>query len=252
MKIAKLSTAEIAYLDEGEAGGDGKIILLVHGFASNAKTNWVGPGWIHTLSESGYRVIAIDNRGHGASQKFYDEEAYTLDKMASDVAALLEHLDIGKAHLMGYSLGARISSTVAANYPGMINKLILAGNGYNMIEGSFDSSDIHDGLIAPEIDKVKTQIGRDFRTFAEATGSDLKALAACIMGGRSYIPKELFETLEPETMVIVGTEDSVAVDGEKLASLIPNGHFEPIPKRNHMNAVGDKVYKEKVLAFLGS
>jgi non-heme chloroperoxidase len=53
-------------------------------------------------------------------------------------------------------------------------------------------------------------------------------------------------------MVIVGTEDTVAVDGEKLASIIPNGHFEPIPKRNHMNAVGDKVYKQAVLDFISS
>ncbi len=248
MKIANLDTANIVYTDEGE----GDPVLLIHGFASNAETNWTGPGWVQLLVDSGYRVIAMDNRGHGGSQKFYEEAAYSLENMASDAANLLTFLNISKANVMGYSLGARIASTLAFQSPELVDKLILAGNGYNMIEGAFDSSEIHNGLAANTVEDVKTKIGIEFRTFAEATGSDLKALAACIMGGRSYIPKSLFESLKPETMVIVGTQDTVAVDGEKLASIIPNGHFKPIPKRNHMNAVGDKVYKQAVLEFLAN
>lgn len=246
MNIAKLDSARIAYLDEGE----GDVILLIHGFASNAHTNWTNVGWTKILIDSGYHVIAIDNRGHGNSQKFYKQQDYLLEKMADDAAALLTHLNISKAHVMGYSMGARISSTLAARNPQMVDKLILAGNGYNMIEGGFDSSEIYDGLMAETDEAVKTKIGTDFRYFAKSTKSDLKALAACIMGGRSYIPKTLFENLKPETMVIIGTEDTVASNGEKLASIIPNGHFVPIPKRNHMNAVGDKVYKKEVLDFL--
>ncbi len=246
MKIAKLPTADIAYLDEGE----GDVIILIHGFASNASTNWVGPGWVQLLGDSGYRVIALDNRGHGASQKFYQEKEYLLEHMADDVVALLKHLNIQQANVMGYSMGARVSATLGSRNPELVNKLILAGNGYNMIEGGFDSSEIYNGLMADTDGDVTTTIGSEFRLFAKATGSDLKALASCIMGGRSYIKKELFETLKPETMVIVGTEDTVALNGEKLSSIIPNSRFEPIPKRNHMNAVGDKVYKQAVLDFL--
>ena len=246
MNIAKLDTAEIAYWDEGE----GDEILLIHGFASNAHTNWINVGWTQFLLDNGYRVIAIDNRGHGESQKFYNQDDYLLEKMADDAAALLSHLEVSDAHVMGYSMGARISSTLASRHSEMVNKLILAGNGYNMIEGGFDSSEIYDALMADTDEAVTTKIGTEFRYFAKATKSDLKALAACIMGGRSYIQKELFENLKPETMVIVGTEDTVAVNGEKLASIIPNGQYVPIPKRNHMNAVGDKVYKQEVLDFL--
>lgn len=246
MNIAKLDAAKIAYLDEGE----GNVILLIHGFASNANTNWVNVGWTQFLIENGYRVISIDNRGHGESQKFYAQDDYLLEKMADDASALLTHLKITKAHVMGYSMGARISATLASRNPEMVDKLIIAGNGYNMIEGGFDSSEIYDGLMAEKDEDVTTKIGTDFRYFAKATKSDLKALAACIMGGRSYIAKALFENLKPETMVIVGSEDTVASNGEKLASIIPNGHFKPIPKRNHMNAVGDQVYKQEVLDFL--
>lgn len=246
MNIAKLDTTEIAYFDEGE----GDVILLIHGFASNAHTNWINVGWTQFLLDNGYRVIAIDNRGHGESQKFYNQDDYLLEKMADDASALLSHLEVGDAHVMGYSMGARISATLASRHPEMVNKLILAGNGYNMIEGGFDSTEIYDGLMADTDDSVTTKIGTEFRYFAKATKSDLKALAACIMGGRSYISKALFENLKPETMVIVGTEDTVAINGKKLASIIPNGQYVPIPKRNHMNAVGDKVYKQEVLDFL--
>ena len=246
MKIANLETADIAYLDEGE----GDVILLIHGFASNANTNWTGVGWVQLLVDCGYRVIALDNRGHGASQKFYEKEAYMLENMADDAAMLLKYLKINKVHMMGYSMGARISSMFASRYSDIIKKLIIAGNGYNMIEGGFDSLEIYDGLMAETDDNVTTKIGVEFRAFAKATGSDLKALASCIMGGRSYIPQSLFENLKPETLVIAGTEDTVAIDSEKLAKIIPNGHFVPIPKRNHMNAVGDKVYKQAVIDFL--
>ena len=54
---------ELAYIDEGPS--DGQPILLVHGFASNIKVNWISPGWVHTLNGAGYRTIAFDNRGHG-------------------------------------------------------------------------------------------------------------------------------------------------------------------------------------------
>ena len=248
MKTAQLQAADINYLDEGEGG----VIFLIHGFSSNASTNWVGPGWVNTLVDAGYRVIAPDNRGHGRSEKFYQESDYALAKMAVDVVQLMDHLEINKANLMGYSMGARISATVTAHHPERIEKLVLAGNGYNMIEGGFESKEIADGLLAESLDAVKTKIGRDFRMFAEQTKGDLKALAACIMGARFHIERGVFENIQNPALVTIGTEDDVAADGEKLASIMPNGRFEPIPKRNHMNAVGDKVYKQNVLEFLNS
>src|ERR1700693_1500406 len=104
---------EIAFLDEGE----GEPVVLVHGFASNKEVNWVAPGWVTTLTRAGRRVIALDNRGHGASSKLYDPAAYHSAAMAQDVAAVLDHLEIARADLMGYSMGARIAAYVAVNSP---------------------------------------------------------------------------------------------------------------------------------------
>ncbi|MDJ0614297.1 MAG: alpha/beta hydrolase [Rhizobiaceae bacterium] len=244
MKIASLSGTEIAYLDEGE----GQPIVLIHGFASTASVNWLGTGWVKTLVDEGYRVIAVDNRGHGNSTKFYDESDYTLTKMAGDIAGLISKLDLNAPHVMGYSMGCRITTTLASEHDIPLGKLVLAGNGLNMIRGGFDTNIVRDALLADTLEEAAPGTGRDFRVFAEKTGNDLKALAACIRG--QVIPQSVFEGLENETLVIVGDQDDIAVDGEKLAELIPNGRFEDIPGRNHMNAVGDKVYKQKVLTFL--
>ena len=104
---------EIAFLDEGE----GEPIVLVHGFASNTEVNWVDPGWVATLTRAGRRVIALDNRGHGASSKLYDPAAYHSSLMADDVRALLDHLGLSRADVMGYSMGARITALLALAHP---------------------------------------------------------------------------------------------------------------------------------------
>ena len=83
---------EIAFLDEGE----GPPIVLVHGFASNKEVNWVYTGWVTALTGAGRRVIALDNRGHGASTKLYDPSAYHSATMAEDVRALLDHLRLAQ------------------------------------------------------------------------------------------------------------------------------------------------------------
>src|ERR1700755_896356 len=104
---------EIAYLDEGE----GEPIVLVHGFASSKDVNWAYPSWVSTLRQAGRRVIAFDNRGHGQSTKLYDPEDYHTGIMASDLGALLDHLDLARADVMGYSLGSRISALFAFKHP---------------------------------------------------------------------------------------------------------------------------------------
>ncbi len=116
MKTFRHDDVEIAFLDEGE----GEPIVLVHGFASNATVNWVQPGWVSFLKQAGRRVIALDNRGHGGSAKLYDPAAYHSARMADDVAALLDHLALARADVMGYSMGARIAAFLALEHPARV------------------------------------------------------------------------------------------------------------------------------------
>ena len=84
---------DIAFIDEGAAEATNGTVLLIHGFASNVAANWVDPGWVRTLGRAGYRVIALDNRGHGQSAKLYDEAAYGPRLMAEDARGLLDTLE---------------------------------------------------------------------------------------------------------------------------------------------------------------
>src|SRR5437588_6692551 len=141
---------EIAYLDEGE----GDPILLVHGFASNKNVNWVYPTWVSELKKNGRRVIALDNRGHGDSSKLYDPEAYYIGTMAGDVGALMDHLNIERADIMGYSLGSRMTAWLAHSHPRRLRSAIFGGIGIGLIEGGGPGENGAAGLAAPALADV--------------------------------------------------------------------------------------------------
>ncbi|HEX8048190.1 alpha/beta fold hydrolase [Rhizobium sp.] len=238
---------KLAYFDEGDPNGPP--VLLIHGFASTAIANWVNPGWLKTLGDAGYRVIAIDNRGHGASDKLYDADTYHPWIMAEDALALLDHLGISEAHVMGYSMGARVSTFLAMAHPDRVRSLVLGGLGIGMVDGVGDWDPIADALLAPSLDDVTHQRGRMFRTFADQTKSDRQALAACIMGSRDLVAREDIAKVEQPTLIAVGTKDDIAGSAQELAALMPHAEVLDIPNRDHMLAVGDKLFKKAVLEF---
>jgi pimeloyl-ACP methyl ester carboxylesterase len=236
----------IAFLDEGA----GAPILLIHGFASNMRFNWIDPGWVGLLTRNGFRVIAFDNRGHGESEKPYDESAYGAPLMAEDARRLLDHLGIQQADVMGYSMGARITAFLALAHPGRVRSAIFGGMGGNMLRPMQGTDKIAQALEAASIDDVTDAYARTFRAFADRTGSDRKALAACIRSSREPLTAEMVARLACPVLVATGTEDVVGGSAEELAAVIPGAEALPIPKRDHMLAVGDRVYKEGVLDFL--
>jgi pimeloyl-ACP methyl ester carboxylesterase len=237
---------DIAFLDEGE----GEPIVLVHGFASTAQVNWVYPGWVATLTKAGRRVIALDNRGHGASSKLYDPAAYHSARMAEDVRALLDHLDLARADVMGYSMGARITAFFALAHPTRLRRAVFGGLGIHLVDGVGLPESIAEALEAPSIADVEDPVGRTFRAFAEQTKSDLKALAACIRGSRQTLTPEEVAAIRAPVLVAVGTADVVAGSARELAALLPAGRAFDIPGRDHMLAVGDRAFKAAVLGFL--
>src|SRR5580693_7363332 len=167
---------EIAYLDEGA----GEPVVLIHGFASNKETNWVHPGWVATLTRAGRRV------------------------MAGDVLALLDHLGIATADLMGYSMGARIAAFCAVLHPRRVRSVILGGLGLHLVEGAGLPESIALALEACSLDEVTDPVGRTFRQFAEQTHSDLAALAACIRGSRQTLSRAEVARIAAPVLVAVG------------------------------------------------
>jgi pimeloyl-ACP methyl ester carboxylesterase len=238
---------EIAYIDEGQ----GEPVVLVHGFASNKEVNWVYPGWMATL-RAGRRAIALDNRGHGASTKLYDPTLYGSALMAEDVRALLDHLGIARADVIGYSMGARIAAFLALGRPDRVRSAVFGGLGSHLVGGGGLPESIALALEARSIDEVIDPRGRMFRIFADQTKSDRRALAACIRGSRDRLSREDVARIAVPVLVAVGTKDDIAGSPHELAALIPGARAVDIPNRDHMLTVGDRAFKAAVLDFLAT
>jgi len=250
MRYFNSNGVSIAYVDVPPHEGQGDPILVIHGFASNHAVNWVNTLWVKTLTRAGYRVVAFDNRGHGQSEKLYDPEAYNSYRMAEDGLRLLDHLGIERADVMGYSMGARITAHMALTAPERMRSMLLGGLGIHLVEGVGLPLGIADAMEVPSLADLTDPMQRMFRAFAEQTGSDLKALAACIRGSRQVLTREEVATITLPALVSVGTKDDVSGSGPELARLIPNAMALDIPGRDHNLAVGDRVHKQGVIDFL--
>lgn len=252
MQFFSSDGVRIAYIDVAPPATDrGEPILLIHGFASNHAVNWVNPQWVETLGRDGRRVVALDNRGHGQSEKLYDPAAYALASMAQDARRLLVHLGIGRADVMGYSMGARISVHLALADPGRVRSVVLGGLGDDLVTGGFPAG-IAEAIEAPAIECLSDPTQRMFRAFAEANASDLAALAACSRGARGTLSVAEVGGISCPALVAVGTADAIAANPHRLAAMLAHGEVLDIPGRDHNRTVGDKVFKAGVLAFLAA
>ena len=241
-------SVEIAYDDAGA----GDPILLIHGFASNGRVNWVDTGWVKTLVDAGFRVVTIDNRGHGESEKLYDPKFYEAAEMAEDARRLLDHLGVERCCVMGYSMGARISAFLAIMHPRRVRAAVFAGLASNMIHGVGGGAEIAKGLEAASVNDITDLGAKAFRYFAELTRSDLKALAACIKSSRVKITEEMLAQIQVPVFVVAGDQDTVSGEVAPLVAAIPGARGLVLPNRNHMNAVGDKTYRREAIAFFKS
>ena len=244
---------EIAYDDrrpDGDGGEMAEPIVLVHGFASSSADNWRGPGWHDTLLEAGRRVIALDCRGHGESSKPHDPDAYDSARMARDVIGLLDHLDVERADLMGYSMGGRLGLVLLDEYPERFNSAVLGGIGSSVFVDIGGGEMIAGALEADDPEELVMPVARRFRTFAEERGNDLTALAACARSMGAVPDKAAFGEVDLPVLVVAGENDDLVGDPEELAAVFPGGRAEVIPDRDHRTAVGDERYKQAVRGFL--
>jgi pimeloyl-ACP methyl ester carboxylesterase len=162
----------------------------------------------------------------------------------------MDHLKIERADVMGYSMGARIAAFFALAHPHRVRSMVLGGLGMHLVDGVGLPESIAEALEAESIADVTDPQGRMFRAFADQTHSDRRALAACIRGSRQVMTREQAASIQTPTLIAVGTKDPIAGSAEELAAVMPHAKALPIPNRDHMLAVGDKVFKAGVLAFI--
>jgi len=232
--FASFDGLEIAYTTFGR----GPEVLLLHGFASDLVGNWVRPGIVTALVESGRRVIAYDARGHGASGKPHEVDAYEHNAMVRDAQALLDRLAITAIDVVGYSMGAIVSSRLVPHEP-RTRSLVLGGVGGRLARGRLPEVRARTAaaLEARAANPGARPVDRAFRRFAERSGNDLAALAAVQRAAAAGTPGDLGAIRVP-TLVVAGADDRLAGPPHELAALIPGAQAAVIAG-NHLSAVAD-------------
>ena len=151
--------------------------------------------------------------------------------------------------LTGFIVG-RITAYLGQRSPERLRNIILGGIGMGLIEGGGPGENVASALEAASLDDVTDPVGRTFRAFADQTRSDRRALAACLRGSRRLMTRDEAAAISVPTLIAVGTTDDIAGSASRLAEVIPGSQVLDIPNRDHMRAVGDRVYKDGVLEFL--
>jgi pimeloyl-ACP methyl ester carboxylesterase len=252
---------KIHYIVEGE----GEPVVLIHGFTANIGAQWGIPGILDKLKEN-YHVIALDNRGHGKSDKPLDPKQYG-PEMVNDVTRLMDHLKIPKAHIVGYSMGGFMTNYLVVTHPDRVITATLGGAGWSK------ANDERLGFMNELADSLESGngIGVLIKHLAPANGpqateeqiksinqmlmitNDPKALAACIRGiGNLAVTEKQLRANKVPTLALIGEDDPLKVGVDELQKVMANLKVEVIPATNHMTAFAGGKFIQDLKAFLAS
>lgn len=237
---------------EYDITGDGPVVILVHGFASDAHVNWVRPGVVRALVDSGRRVVTYDARGHGRSDKPHDPAAYGDHVMVADLLGLADHLGLPGFDVVGYSMGAQVTAWALPDEP-RARRAVLGGIGSRLLlpgapTARYPASAIAEALEADDPDAVASATGRAFRAFADATKADRLALAA-LQRARVVDRFPNLAAISVPVLVLVGDHDTLIGDATALADALPDGRLAVV-RGDHLSAVVDRAFAREVVDFL--
>jgi pimeloyl-ACP methyl ester carboxylesterase len=245
-RFASFDQVELAYT----VTGSGPPALLLHGFGADFDKNWVRPGIAAALVAAGRTVICYDARGHGQSDKPHDPGAYEHDAMVRDAQALLDLLGVDAVDVVGYSMGAIVSSRLAAT-DARARSLVLGGIGGRVGRAADEDrrSRIAAALEARADERgAEDAEARAFRRFTERGGNDLGALAA-IQRAPSNGRTGILKAIAIPTLVVAGADDRLAGSPAELAARIKDATAQVVPG-NHLSAVGRPEFTSAIVEFL--
>jgi len=240
----------IAFDDIG-GPGEGRPMILVHGFTSNRAENWRRLGWYGAFERRRMRTVALDLRGHGESAKPHDPALYGRAAMAGDILALMDHLEIPRAHILGFSMGARLALAAALKAPERFATLTLGGVGEKLFERrEIAGNPMAEAMETDDVESIREPLLKSFRHFADDQKEDRFALAALTRAGDKPLIREDVAGLAVPVLVVAGARDDLAGDPEPLAKAFPDGRAVVIPGMDHFSIVGHALFKATVFDFL--
>lgn len=228
---------------------EAQTVLAVHGFASSARDNWAATGWVRELLGAGFRVLAIDQRGHGLSEKPHEPDDFAMNLLVSDIENVLEVHLVDQFFYLGYSLGARVGWHAAVELPHLLDRAVLGGIPDGKPLGRIDLAQAHafldHGTAVTDPDTLNY-----VRLADRVPGNELRSLIALAEGLR-------FDDEDPDlgnpptqrVLFATGSEDTVLEDSRRLAEATPHGFFYEIPKRHHFNAPGSRDFRAAGMEF---
>ena len=228
--------------------GEGRPVVLIHGYFSDAKTNWLRYGHAAAVAAQGFRVIMPDLRGHGDSAKPHDAASYPPDALMRDGLALVAHLGLTDYDLGGYSLGARTTARMLAN-GATPRRVVLSGMGLAGIVSTAGRG----GYFRNVLTNLGTfeRGSREWLTeaFLKTTKGDPEALLR-VLDTFVDTPRKALGTMTQPVLVVSGTEDDDNGSAAELAAALPAGEYREVPG-NHMSAVTKPELGAAIAAFLG-
>jgi pimeloyl-ACP methyl ester carboxylesterase len=227
------SGIKLRYCDEG----DGQAVVLLHGYAEDLEAGWRKSGVFDGLLKQGYRVIAFDHRGHGKSSRPGAVKDYGLE-MIHDVARLLEHLQVKRAHLVGYSMGAAVADGFLKLYPQHLLSVTLAGYG---------EPPLPESVTPTLISEIRNNLGR----MSLLDGNDPEALARVSVGWREWMALTAPEEIDVRGLVISGRDDFFRSAAEDLAGKYPEFRLVLVDG-DHGTARSQPEFLENLLRHLRS
>ena len=244
--------------------GQGDPIVLIHGFSASAEANWVVPGIFDRLSEE-FQVIALDNRGHGKSDKPHDPAQYGVH-MVEDVIKLLDHLEIEQAHIAGYSMGGFITMKLLVAAPERFLSAIVGGAGWS--RASDDRSIMIE--LAESLEQGRG-VGPLLRALQPVDGdpptpeqvemtnnlilsmNDPLALAAAIRGmSELTIRQDLLEANEVPTLAVIGSRDPLKEGVDAMDGVMSELQIVVLDGADHMSALMDPEHSSALVEAVRS
>ena len=228
--------------------GDGDPVVLVHGFGSTFEINWENTGWFDHFLSLGRKVIALDLRGHGKSDRFHDPGSYRPERMGRDILQLMDYLGAEAVDLIGYSMGAWLSMYLLATSPDRFRRGILGGIGDNFLTEPGRWERIAQAMVTTAPESITDATLQAVRDFAERAGNDLRALAACSRGIHAELPP--WDRISRPVLIVGGEKDEFVGRPERIASKIPHSTVRIMEGRDHLTLLTDKRFKIEATQFL--